>query len=177
MTFGKLSALVVGFLGAMALGVWIGPYVTDRGEIVNTPVTEVGRPSVGAAQPSAVAQPSAAAVKSRPAAARRAATPLAKAAMISPSAPKLQSRLKPLLNEGADLNRAAEGFGDAEQFAAVAHAARNTEIPFVLLKHRVLTEHKTLTAAIRELKPDINAPIEANRAQAEAKSDIAALAG
>jgi len=166
----------VGFLGAMALGVWIGPYVTDRGAMVKTPAAQVAQPSAAVAQLSAVTRPSAV-VKSRPAAAPRVAPPLETTAVISLSAPELHTRLKPLLNEGADLNRAAEGFGDAEQFAAVAHAARNTEIPFVLLKHRVLTEHKTLTAAIRELKPDINALIEANRAQAEAKSDIAALAG
>jgi hypothetical protein len=181
MTFGKISLLAVGFLCAMALGVWIGPYVTDRGGMVNAPAAQVAQQTAAAAQPSGVAHPSAAVVKSRQAAARGVAppmeTPLETKAVISLSAPELHTRMKPLLNEGADLNRAVEGFGDAEQFAAVAHAARNTEIPFALLKHRVLTEGKTLTAAILELKPGVNAAIEANRAQAEAKSDIATLAG
>jgi hypothetical protein len=176
MTFGKVSALAGGFLGAMALGVWIGPSVTDRAETM-TPAAHVAQPSA-AAQPSAVTQPSAAPSKIRPAAGRRVASPPPPTtAVISLSAPELHARLKPLLNKGADLNRAAEGFGNAEQFAAVAHAARNTEIPFMLLKQRVVTERKTLAAAILELKPDVNAPIEAKRAQAEAKSDIAALAG
>ena len=91
------------------------------------------------------------------------------------SAPELQERLKPLLNRGSDMTLAARDFRDAEEFAAVAHAARNTSVPFVLLKHRVLNEGKTLAAAIRESKPDLNAMSEANRARAEAKSDIAAL--
>ena len=72
---------------------------------------------------------------------------------------------------------ASQGFRNAEQFAAVAHAARNTEVPFMLLKHRVLNEGKTLVAAIRESKPDLNAQIEATRARAEARSDLAKLAG
>ncbi len=177
MTFGKVLALAAGFLGALVLGVWIGPYVTDRDAMAKIPAAQVAQPPNAATQPTAVTQPSAVAAKSRPAAARRVVTPPATTAVISPSAPELHIRLKPLLNQGADLNRASEGFRDAEQFAAVAHAARNTDIPFVLLKHRVLTEGKTLEAAIRESKPDVQAPIEANRARAEAKSDIAALAG
>ena len=75
------------------------------------------------------------------------------------------------------MSLAAEGFRNAEQFAAVAHAARNTEIPFVLLKHRVLNEGKTLATAIRESQPTINAETEATRAVAEARSDLARLAG
>src|SRR6266851_5790772 len=103
MTFGKVSVLAVGFLGAMALGVWIGPYVTDRGAMVKTPAAQFAQPSAAVAQPSAVTRPSAAVVKSRPAAAPRVAPPLETTAVISLSAPELHTRLKPLLNEGADL--------------------------------------------------------------------------
>jgi hypothetical protein len=39
----------------------------------------------------------------------------------------------------------------------------------------VLNQGKTLAEAIRESKPDLNALAEANRARAEARSDIAAL--
>ncbi len=95
---------------------------------------------------------------------------------VSPDAPELLGRLQPLLNKGADMTIAADGFPDAELFAAVAHAARNTEVPFMVLKHRVVNQRKTLDKAIAELKPAVNAPIEANRARAEARSDIAALA-
>ena len=85
-------------------------------------------------------------------------------------------RLQPLLNRGADMAIAAEGFRDAETFAAVAHAARNTEVPFMVLKHQVVNKRKPLDKAIAGLKPTVNAPIEANRARAEARSDIASLA-
>jgi hypothetical protein len=75
------------------------------------------------------------------------------------------------------MDLASEDFGDAEQFAAVAHAARNTEIPFMALKHRVVYEAKSLTAAIQELKPDLNASVEAQHAHMQARSDISALKG
>jgi len=71
---------------------------------------------------------------------------------------------------------AAEGFRSAEQFAAVAHAARNTDVPFMLLKHRVVDEGRTLADAIHDAKPAVDAKGEAARAQAAAKSDIAAVA-
>jgi hypothetical protein len=41
----------------------------------------------------------------------------------------------------------------------------------------VVNKRKPLDKAIAELKPTVNAPIEANRARAEARSDIAGLAG
>jgi hypothetical protein len=97
--------------------------------------------------------------------------------VIALSAPELHEQLKPLLNKGTDITLAAEGFRNAEQFATLVHAARNTEVPFVVLKHRVLTEGKTLAAAIRESKPDMDAMMEANRARAQARSDIARLRG
>ena len=47
----------------------------------------------------------------------------------------------------------------------------------MLLKHRVLSEGKSVAEAIRESKPAVNAAIEANLAQAQARSDIASIAG
>jgi hypothetical protein len=166
MTFGKGAALAAGFVGAMALGVWVGPHITDdRSTASVTPHIYVGSPTTTATSPS----------RPRPAATpvtARAATPA-----IAPSSPDLQNQLRPLLNKGSDMTIASEGFRDAEQFAAVAHAARNTEIPFVLLKHRVLNERKTLAAAIRESKPEMNAELESRRAVAEARSELAKIAG
>jgi hypothetical protein len=92
------------------------------------------------------------------------------------STPELQERLKPVLNKGTNMTIAAEGFRSAEEFATVAHAARNTEVPFMVLKHRVLTEGKSLAKAIRESKPDINANAEVRRARDEARSDLKDLA-
>jgi hypothetical protein len=72
---------------------------------------------------------------------------------------------------------ASADFVDAEQFAAVAHAARNTEVPFMVLKHRIVEEGKRLEDAIREFKPELNAAAEADRARRQAKSDVEALLG
>lgn len=168
MTLAKATALTLGFLGAFAVGVWVGPNVREY---------------TGDTATAHVAQSSDAASKPRPAAtAARGKTAAKSAAVNAPdailaSAANVHDQVKPLLNRGANVTMASEGFRDAEQFVTVAHAARNTEIPFMLLKHRVLTEGKSLTAAIRESKPDVDAAIEANRARAEAKSDIAKLRG
>ena len=72
---------------------------------------------------------------------------------------------------------AAEGFRSGEEFATVAHAARNTNVPFLVLKHQVLEEGRSLADAIHQVKPDVDAKAEAARAQAAAKSDIAAVVG
>jgi len=49
--------------------------------------------------------------------------------------------------------------------------------PFLLLKHRVLNEGKSVADAIRESKPAVNAAVEASLARAQARSDIASIAG
>lgn len=75
------------------------------------------------------------------------------------------------------MEMAAEGFRDAAQFAAVAHAARNTGVPFAVLKHRVLEQDQSLARAIRESKPDLDAEHEARRAANAARFDIAVITG
>jgi hypothetical protein len=59
----------------------------------------------------------------------------------------------------------------------VAYAAKNTDIPFVVLKHRVLSEGKPLGTAIGELKPELDEVAEVNRARAEARADLARIRG
>ena len=165
MTIGKMTALSLGLVGGFALGVWTGPHITERTDrdasAVHETVAVPGTPDATAADEGRST--------------RRAAA--ARTEPIDVSAPALHDRLKPVLNRGADMAIAAEGFRSAEQFATVAHAARNTEVPFVLLKHRVLNEGKSVAAAIRESKPDANAAVEANLARAQARSDIAEIAG
>jgi hypothetical protein len=94
---------------------------------------------------------------------------------IAVSTPELHARLKTHLKQGANMAVAAEGFNSAEQFATVVHAAQNTEVPFMLLKHRVLNEGDTLVAAIRKSNADVDAVVEVDRARAEARSDISSL--
>jgi hypothetical protein len=93
------------------------------------------------------------------------------------SAPELHERMKPVLARGTKIAIAVDGFSDAEQFATLAHAAKNTQVPFILLKHRVLTEGLSLEKAILASKPELDAKSEVARARAAAKSDIAAVRG
>lgn len=168
MTFGKASALAIAFVAAIGLGIWISPEVRNAAQTAPSTSTGVvqgsGMPKDGQAVATARAN-------------KPAARPAARLVTFAASEEKVQDHVKPLLNRGANVTKASDGFRNAEQFVTVAHAARNTEIPFILLKHRVLTEGKSLTTAIRESKPALDATIEANRARAEAKADMAKLRG
>jgi hypothetical protein len=165
MTFGKMTALGLALAGAFALGVWTGPQLTERADSTASVSEETGIVPGADRLPEETAAPARAA---------RAAT-TARPVTVDVSMPELQARLKPVLNRGANMDIAAEGFRSAEQFAMVAHAARNTEVPFLLLKHRVLNEGKSVAEAIRESKPAVNAADEARLAQTQARSDIAAI--
>ena len=167
MTTGTKTALALGFVGAFGLGVWTSPYLMHRAGTSGASAANIvegpGAPPLETTAPASARQ----------SAARAAATPTATVAV---KAPELQERLRPVLNRGANMEIAAEGFQNAEQFATVAHAAHNTEVPFLLLKHRVLNEGKSVAEAIRESKPAVNAAVEANLARAQARSDIATVA-
>ena len=167
MTTGKATALSLGFVAAVALGMWIGPYVTgDEGATTNA-----------AAQAVQTAPEAVASTDARPSSPRMVtAAPEPVLPAVPATSTDLQKRLKPVLNEGMNLAIAAKGFRDGEQFAAVAHASRNLGVPFMVLKHRVVEERKSLAAAIRELKPDVDAVKEANRARTMARADVAAAA-
>ena len=174
MTFGKAFALTTGFAGAFALGVLVGPSMTN-GWSMSSPssvstIDEPSTPSVDVPAPA----PRAAAPRASVNRAERAEAAPAVAA-IPASTPELQARLKRVLRSGAKMDVAAEGFNSAEQFATVAHASRNTDVPFMLLKHRVVEEGKSVEAAIRESKPDADAPAEVAKARDQAREDVAAL--
>ena len=159
MTVLKTSALLVALLGAAAVGVVARPYIVHE------------RPAETIA-PAPATMP---AVESRPVV-KAPIEPIAvvRSANVKEVTPALQDRVKPLLKRGTDMDLAVAGFNKAEDFAAVAHAANNCDIPFVLLKHRVLNEHMTLAKAIQESRPMVAADVEAGRARAEARSDVAA---
>ncbi len=171
MTIGKRTAIAAGFLGAFGLGVWTGPRLaSDRASDAAAPVAVVATPPAETSTIPPAARPRAGVVN---AGLVTTFTPLRTS--ISASAPELHTRLKPLLKAGADMEVAAEGFRSAEQFATVVHASQNVNVPFMLLKHRVLNEGDTLVAAIRKSNSDVDAVVEAERARAEARSDIASL--
>ena len=187
MTVGKAAALTAAFVGAFALGVAVGPSMTEMAsdrdmrsatntvETVTTPAPAATAPAKPRPRSTAAARNSSAPDTTAPksnATAKTSARP-----MLAASEPRLHDRLKPVLNRGARMDRAAEGFRSGEEFATVAHAARNTNVPFMVLKHQVLEEGRSLADAIHQVKPDVDAKAEAARAQAAAKSDVAAVVG
>jgi hypothetical protein len=87
--------------------------------------------------------------------------------------PEVRDRVQKVLNRGAKMELAAENFQDAEEFVTVAHAARNTGVPFVVLKDRVLNQGQTLADAIHQSKPDVDAKAEVARAREAAQADLA----
>jgi hypothetical protein len=183
MRTGKTSAATLGLIGGLALGAWIGTEIVSR--------DGVSAPEPAAVTASAVEEPAATTAPAKPRRVTRASRAASSDAVETPapdsapklvmtipvSAPELHARMKPVLARGTKLPLAAEGFTDAEQFAAIAHAARNTDVPFILLKHRVLTEGQSLEDAIRASKPDIDARVEALRAKGMARADILTLRG
>jgi len=181
MRTGKTSAATLGLLGGLALGAWIGTEVAVSRDRASVPEPAAVTASVEEpAAPTAPAKPKRVTRVSRAASNAAVETPAPDSApklvmTIPVSAPELHARMKPVLARGTKLPAAVEGFTDAEQFAALAHAARNTEVPFILLKHRVLTEGQSLEDAIRASKPDIDARVEALKAKGMARADILTL--
>ena len=168
MSIGRSLLLTAGFAGAFALGVWARPHI-------NT----VDVPRALANKTAAADRDSAAPARTRTAETRAADATVTRARLeradLTPMSTELHAKLKPLLNQGTKMTVAADGFKNAEQFAAVAHASRNLEIPFMVLKDRVVVQQKSLVAAIRELKPDANALREAEIARAAAKDDVSGI--
>ena len=172
MTFGKAAALTASLVGAMAFGVWVGPYITDRAATLQSSQPAISEP---AAEKTDVAAPVRKAAKPRAAIKRTDNANTASVQTVSVSAPRLHQRLKPLLNRGADMAIVSQGFKSAEDLAATVHAARNVDVPFMLLKHRIVDQGKSLTAAIRETKPDVNAEKAAAQARAQAREDLGGI--
>lgn len=162
MTFARASLVGLGLVGAFALGLMAGPNLAVSRDLGVVPI-EAAAPA-----PAAAPVDPAAANAVRPPAPQLTLVPAA-------SAQPVQKHVRLLLNRGTDVRQAAEGFPNALQLMTVAHAARNTEIPFLVLKHRVLTARKPLAVAISEFKPELDEVAEVNRARAEARADLAKL--
>ena len=179
MTVGKTTALAAGLVGALAIGVAIGPAVQDK--LADSRVSDRKAEAVESAPaPAAVSTPKA--VKAKKVAPvegseRIRKAPAAPAGAVTRVAvemwePELRDRAQAVLNRGARLDVAAADFATAEEFLTVAHAARNTSVPFMVLKHRVLNEGQTLADAIRDYNPELDAKGETARARDEARSDL-----
>jgi hypothetical protein len=89
---------------------------------------------------------------------------------------KLSSRLQNLLPAGETLSAAAMGFKNQGQFIAALHVSQNLNIPFDTLKMQMLTNHESLGAAIRALRPDLTSKTvntDVKDAERQAKNDVA----
>jgi len=84
------------------------------------------------------------------------------------------------------LNRASSGFRNQGQFIAAVHVSQNLGIPFADLRAAMLglprpgttpAPNTTLTPlslgqAIKQLRPQANAPTEASHAETQARADL-----
>jgi cytoskeletal protein RodZ len=183
MTVGKAAGLTAAFIAVFAVGLALGPSVKNR---LSDGKSTAAQPATAATETAPASVPThtrastpraRTTTRTTSAARTSASTPAAPDATIAASEPRLHDRLRPVLNRGARMDVAAEGFQSAEQFATIAHAARNTNVPFMVLKHRVLNEARTLADAIREAKPNLDAKTEVERARVAARSDVAAITG
>ena len=168
-----LAILFAAILAVTALVVWWAPSFMHRETAVAEPAPTVVSSPAETAKPRRATAPRAAARKD----VEKTTIAPDVVATLPATQPDLQARIKPLLNRGTRMELAAQGFRDAEQFAAVAHAARNTGVPFAVLKHRVVEQGQTLARAIRDAKPDVDADHEATRARNAARYDIAVVTG
>ena len=178
MKTGKTSAAALGLVGGLALGAWIGSeMISDRDVAAPEPAAVTAQAPVEEPVAAAPAKPRRVTRVARADAAPAVEAPAPESApklvmTIPVSAPELHERLRPVMARGTKMPLAIEGFTDAHQFATLARAARNTQVPFILLKHRVLVEGQSLEDAIRASRPDIDAKTEALRAMGEARADI-----
>jgi hypothetical protein len=163
MTVGKATLLTIGLAGALAIG--IGLSIANHRESTSPDSAKVtNAPAAGVA----------AERSTKPVPASRADAVKAVAMRpVPPKSPELEHRLKPLLNRGTNMDSAAEGFKDWRDFATIAHASHNTQVPFMVLKHHVLNEGRTVESVIAEFKPELDAKAEASRAREEASQDLA----
>jgi hypothetical protein len=162
MTIATKAGITAGVLGAFWLGVLAAPSVRHG----DSPVEQIEVVRAADASPTPTAAPR---VTEGPSVSETRATAMAA------SAEPVQKHAKSLLSQGTDTSKAADGFANAEQFVTVAYAAKNTEVPFVLLKHRVLNENQSLAEAIRTSKPELDATLEADRARLEARATLARM--
>jgi hypothetical protein len=178
MNIGKAGLLTAGFVGTFALGVMTGPTIQDswhRTTATDTPVAsqpaETSAPAPAKAdRPASRARSSSS--RTNDVVARKKAPDTIQTLAVDLWEPELRDRAKAVLNRGARLELAAADFDSSEQFMTVAHAARNTQVPFMVLKDRVLNQGQSLGEAIREFKPGLNVRAELARARAAARKDL-----
>lgn len=84
----------------------------------------------------------------------------------------LSAKLQDLLPPGTDLQQAVAGFRNLGQFVAAVHVAYNLGIPFDQLKSQMVDAKLSLGQAIQLLKPEADAPAEAEEGEEQAAEDL-----
>jgi hypothetical protein len=173
MTVAKAGLITAALVGAVAVGVATAPTIEKNWSKTHAPVTRAAEPSA----PPATARPAHRARASSPrthdaAAVNNKESNTITTITVSAWKPEFRHRVKAVLNPGAKPEIAAADFDGAEQFLTVAHAARNTDVPFMVLKDRVVNQGQSLAQAIHELRPDLDARAEVTRARAAAREDL-----
>ena len=178
MTVGKAGLLTTGVVAAFAVGVMTGPTIRDNWSRMRAPQAAVAPPSIETSAPAPV-KAERPAVRTRSSSSRTHEAAAAKKPSnaiqrieVSMWEPELRNRVKAVLNPGSRLEIAAADFDSSEQFVTTAYAARNTKVPFVLLKDRQVNQGQSLAEAIREFKPDLDAKAEVQRARIAAPSAL-----
>jgi hypothetical protein len=164
--------MTAGIVGIVALGIAAAPTIQKEWSSTHasgTPAAEPTTPPPAAARPAPRAH---AASRRAPEVAAVKSPNTIETVSVSVWTPELRDRVKAVLNPGAKPEIAAEDFSSPEQFMTVAHAARNTQVPFMVLKDRVLNQGQSLAQAIHEFKPDLDAKAEVTRARAAAREDL-----
>jgi hypothetical protein len=170
-------ALVVAFVA----GILTGPTIQNQWSRTKAPETTVASPVSEPASPAPVeaerrAPRAKASARVDDVVAARRAPDTIRTIPVAVWEPELRDRVKDVLSPGSSLEIAAADFDDTEQFVTVAHAARNTKVPFMVLKDRLLNGGESLTEAIRQFKPELDATAEVRRARIAARADLG-LAG
>jgi hypothetical protein len=177
MTVGKATLLTAGLVGVFTLGVVTSPTIRDHWTH-NAPHSQAAAPATDTSAPApAKAERRTTSARSTSAPAHAVTPPKEDNSTITVVAvsawePEFRNRVKAVLYPGARPEIAAADFDGAEQFMTVAHAARNTQVPFMVLKDRVVNQRQSLADAIHEFKPELDAKAEVTRARTEARSDL-----
>jgi hypothetical protein len=172
MTVGKAALITAGLVGVVVLGVAAGPTIQKNWSRMHAPVTQAVEPTApSAATPRPAQHARSSSPRTHDVAVKKESNTIETIA-VSMWEPEFRDRVKAVLNPGAKPEIAAANFASPEQFMTVAHAARNTEVPFMVLKDRVLNQRQSLAEAIHEFKPDLDAKAEVKRARAAAREDL-----
>jgi len=179
MTSGKAGLLTAGFVVVFALGVMTAPTIRDSWTRANAPEAAVAAPPVVESAPVPVkaedpqlrTKSSSSSSRAHEAVATKKVSNTDRTVVVSLWEPELRDRVKAVLNPGSRLEIAAADFDSFEDFVTVAHAARNTQVPFMVLKDRVVNRGQSLAEAIHEFKPELDAKAEVTRARAAARAD------